>query len=181
MNNVNPSENVTLLREDSCPQTVLIFDPRDDANYTTLNNTSRMNADAQFLGIEIRGDAAAMTLVVPSGRRLTARNGIRLSAGGRLTVSGGELNTVRDLDIRAGGVLSGSGLINGQQQVIAGIPEFANQGLFEPNVINGGQLQVGGALAGVLTIKGDYEQHDRGGRDAVVVRGPAGNHALGAH
>jgi arylsulfatase A-like enzyme len=132
------------------------------ANQSATAQQLTLNADAQVLAIEIRGDAADMTLVVPAGYRLTARNGIRLSAGGRLVVSGGELNTIRDLDIRAGSVLSGSGVITGQQQVIAGIPEFANQGLFQPNVINAGELQVGGALAGILNIQGDYQQHTGG-------------------
>jgi arylsulfatase A-like enzyme len=120
-------------------------------------------ADANVLALELAGPGAEMRLVVPAGRKLTARNGLRISAGGAVTLHNGELNTNRDVDIRAGGKLAAQGTINGQQALFAGIPEFANLRLFEPKVINGGELTIGdGATAGVLTILGDYQQKPSG-------------------
>jgi len=122
-----------------------------------------VNADASVLAIELRGQPGAMTLQVESAATLTARNGVRISSGGTLRLKGGEVNTVRDIDIRPGGTLEGEGLINGQQSVILGIPEFANLGLFEPRVVNAGTVTVTDddspqSQAGSLVINGDYEQ-----------------------
>ena len=43
---------------------------------------------------------------------------LRILNGGTLQLRGGEVNTVRDLEIRAGGLFEGEGLINGQQALI---------------------------------------------------------------
>jgi hypothetical protein len=106
-----------------------------------------------------------MNLTIQSGRQLIARNGARISAGGVIELAGGELNTVRDVDIRPGGILKGHGLITGQQQVVAGIPEFANQRLFEPTVLNDGEFEVGALSGGIVTIQGDYNQSSTGELD----------------
>jgi hypothetical protein len=124
-----------------------------------------LNANANLLGLELRGPGAVMQVTVPAGRKLTASKGARLSAGGVIELDGGDLVTVRDVDIRPGGLLRGEGLITGRQQVIAGIPEFANKGLFEPTVVNAGEFSVGSAAAGIVTIQGDFNQSATGELD----------------
>ena len=120
------------------------------------------DANASVMAFELRG-TAAMTLHVNSGVVLSARNGLRISRGGILQVHNGEINTIRDLDIRTGGRLVGEGLINGKQAVLAGIPEFAGLGLMAPRVLNGGVLTVASDNdasldAGRLLVQGDYSQ-----------------------
>jgi arylsulfatase A-like enzyme len=137
----------------------------------TMNNLGpqaqqiQLNADANVLGLELRGPVTTMNLTIPSGRRFIARNGARISGGGELQLDGGELNTIREVDIRPGGRLKGHGMITGQQHVIAGIAEFANQGLFEPTVINGGEFEVGALTGGIVTVQGDYQQSATGKLD----------------
>jgi hypothetical protein len=138
----------------------------------TMNNSTgvaqqvTLTANADVLAIELRG-TSVMRLDVNAGVKLSARNGVRISSGGRLRVHGGEINTIRDLEILPGGRFDGEGLVNGQQSVIAGIPEFAGLGLFEPRVVNHGVVAVvsdadASLDAGRLLVQGDYVQHADG-------------------
>jgi hypothetical protein len=117
--------------------------------------------------MEIRGQSATMTVEVQAGATLTARNGMRISSGGILKLTGGELNTIRDVDVRAGGKLDGEGLINGQQAPFANIPEFASLNLFVPRVLNGGVVSLTNpanptSAAAKLDLNGNYEQTAQG-------------------
>ncbi len=133
-------------------------------NTTPVVQEVTLQANADVLALGVAGQLAEMQLNVPAGRILSARNGIRISDGGVIHVTGGELNTIREVEVRPGGRLDAHGTINGQQQVIANIPEFAGQHLFEPRVVNEGEVNVGAAadVAGVLQIKGEYEQAGSG-------------------
>ncbi len=123
------------------------------------NLQTLVNADTKVLAMEIRSDLGTMTVRVNLGVEISARNGIRVSSGGLLILDGGQLNTIREIDIRQGGALVGEGTITGQQQIIAAIPEFQSQGLFEPELVNAGVIQIDGDVAaGFLTIDGQYEQ-----------------------
>jgi arylsulfatase A-like enzyme len=145
--------------------------PADNWLATVNNSTGvaqqlTLNANADLLAIELRG-TSQMRLDVNSDAKLSARNGIRISTGGLLRVHGGELNTIRDLEILPGGRLDGEGLVNGQQAVLAGIAEFAGLGLFEPRVVNHGVLSVvsdndASLDAGKLIVQGDYVEHADG-------------------
>jgi hypothetical protein len=137
------------------------------ANTAAAAQTVSVNADAKVLALELRGQTGAMELQIESGAVLTARNGVRISSGGVLHLKGGEMNTCREIDVRSGGKLDGEGLINGQQAVIAGIPEFANLNLFVPHVLNGGVVSLTdsanpASVAAKLSINGDYEQTANG-------------------
>jgi hypothetical protein len=72
---------------------------------------------------------------VSPGVQLSARNGLRIASGGVLRLHDGEINTIRDIDVRPGGRLEGEGLIDGQQAVLAGIPELAGLHLLETRVL----------------------------------------------
>jgi arylsulfatase A-like enzyme len=119
--------------------------------------------NAWILALGLKGDAKTMSLEVAPGVQLRAQNGFRIEGNGLLRLNGGELNTVRELDIREGGVLEGYGRATGQQQLVASIPEFANLGLFTPHVVNAGDVRITGSFpshgaAGELVIDGDYTQ-----------------------
>jgi arylsulfatase A-like enzyme len=132
------------------------------ANTTGAAQQVTVNSAASFMALEVSG-TSTLTLHVNSGVKLSARNGVRVSSGGVLRVHNGEVNTIRDLEIRPGGRFEGEGLVNGQQAVIAGIPEFAGLGLFEPRMINRGLVKVvsdadASFNAGRLLVQGDYSQ-----------------------
>jgi arylsulfatase A len=136
-------------------------------NTTASPKQASVGADASVLALELRGAPATMTLNVDAEATLTARNGLRILGGGILRLHNGEINTIRDIEIAPGGRFEGEGLIDGQQAVIANIPEFAGQGLFEPNVVNRGVFSVSSAGdpvqdAGQLTVNGDYLQFGTG-------------------
>jgi arylsulfatase A-like enzyme len=133
------------------------------ANTGPVPQQVAVTANAKVMAIELRGSGGTMALRVNTGVIFTARNGVRISSGGILRLRGGEVNTVRDIEVRPGGQFDGEGLINGQQSVIAGIPDFANKGLFEPRLINRGIVAIGHAsnsltAAGRLLIQGDFTQ-----------------------
>jgi arylsulfatase A-like enzyme len=136
------------------------------ANSSTAAQVVSLTADASVLGLDIRGPST-MLVNVDAGVQLSARNGLRVSSGGRLRLRGGEINTTRDIEVRNGGRLEGEGVIDGQQAVVAGIPEFQGLGLFEPRVVNSGVVDVASAEnssagAGVLQVRGDYLQQSQG-------------------
>jgi hypothetical protein len=69
--------------------------------------------------------------------------------------------------------LAGEGLINGRQAVLAGIPEFAGAGLFEPRVLNRGAVTVASdgdvsLDAGRLVVQGEYVQESGGRLDLDI-------------
>jgi arylsulfatase A-like enzyme len=137
------------------------------ANTSGIAQSIIVNANASVLAMEISAQSAPMTLVVQSGAVLSARNGMRISSGGILKLTGGEVNTIRDIDVRAGGKLDGAGMVNGQQSVVAGIPEFASLNLFVPRVLNEGVVALTNAAnpqtaAAMLSINGNYEQTSTG-------------------
>lgn len=111
---------------------------------TSIDNTAggmletRVSANTEVLAFELKGSAGQMDLVVESGATLTARNGARVHAGGRVHLDGGRLNTLRDIDVRQGGELSGHGTI-GQIYDTTGT-------LFrlEADLVNAGKVTVGG-------------------------------------
>lgn len=142
--------------------------PADNWLATMVNATATpqevsLSANSAVLALGVAGGAAEMRLVVPAGRTLTARNGLRISAGGRVKLNGGEINTIREVEIRPGGALDAQGTINGQQHILAPFADFAGMRLFEPKLTNAGTLNVGSvATAGTLSILGEYAQSTTG-------------------
>ena len=74
--------------------------------------------------MEVRGDGSDMTVHVQPGTEPAARNGVRISDGGRVHLEHADLMTIREFEVRNGGKLIGDGIIKGQQELIAGIPEL---------------------------------------------------------
>lgn len=78
---------------------------------------ARGNADLEFLGLELRGnpevEKATQELALGDGINLTGRNEVRVSRGGILTLDGGEVSSLRWIDVKEGGRLRGKGSIEG--------------------------------------------------------------------
>lgn len=84
-------------------------------NSTKENNVAKADADLEFLGLEIRGNAEAdamQALVLGPKIDLVGRNEIRLESHSRLTVDNGTISSLRWVKIRNGAVLSGTGTID---------------------------------------------------------------------
>ncbi len=111
------------------------FAPGDDV----VNVTD----DAEVLALEVRGVANKMTVNIERHHELAARNEFRIGANGRVNLDDATLNTMRTVDVRDGGELTGHGTVTGNQDIIAGIAEFADQGLLEPHVVNSGLVAPG--------------------------------------
>lgn len=85
-----------------------------------------------FLGLEIAGGGVPGIITVPSNGELTGRNEIRIAAGGRLKLNGGKAASLRWIDVRQKGLLTGRGTVDAT---------VYNQGTVEAQTIK---------------IKGDY-------------------------
>ena len=103
-------------------------------NATNVDQSVDVSQNAKVLALGLQGDSEMRVNVLPTVQ-LRAQNGFRIAENGVVRLEGGELNTVRTLEVRAGGKLEGHGLVTGQQSLVAGIPEFANMGLFAPEVV----------------------------------------------
>jgi arylsulfatase A-like enzyme len=109
---VYANAGVTYMRDEGAPQLSWIAVME---NTGTTDARANADADLEFLGLEIRGNAASsatQTLVLRPGVNLTGRNEIRISAQGSLTVDRGAVCSLRWVDVKPGGKLQGSGLIN---------------------------------------------------------------------
>jgi arylsulfatase A-like enzyme len=105
---------------------------------------ARADADLEFLGLEIRGNAksaATQELVVAPKVTLAGRNEIRLGCDGMLTLLGGKVSSLRWLDIHAGATLRGVGSV-------------------DADLHNAGAVRVASAASGPrrLTVSGDYHE-----------------------
>lgn len=122
-----------------------------------------VGADARVLGLEIAGPAGTMQVNVNPGVKLGAYNGVRVRDGGILRLIDSTVTTAKEIEILEGGALTGAGLITGYQEVIAGVAEFQNKGLLDPEVVNSGLIDpFNGSLAGTLAINGDLTQRESG-------------------
>lgn len=87
------------------------------ANTSEQASISKLAEDTSLLALEITGDTSTgspQSLVVPSGLTLTGRNEIRISSHGIIDLDGGTLETLRWLDIKAGGSLLNAGTVSGE-------------------------------------------------------------------
>jgi arylsulfatase A-like enzyme len=84
-------------------------------NTGTVAAQAKADADLEFLGLEIRGNAASpatQSLVLAPGVNLTGRNEVRIAAHGSLTVDGGAVSSLRWVEVKPSGTLQGSGNIH---------------------------------------------------------------------
>ena len=119
--------------------------------------------DAMVLAMQIEGPGAAMAVSIAPNATLRAYNGVRVESGGWLQLSGGRVKTIGELDIRQSGVLAGSGVVEGYQEILAGIPEFAGTKFLQAHVKNAGDVDLfAGSNIGALQINGSFEQAGSG-------------------
>jgi arylsulfatase A-like enzyme len=82
--------------------------------------TAVVSADSEVLGLQLGATTGEMTVRVDSGATLRARNGVRIAGGGDVTLRGGALSTFRQIDLRGGGRLGGSGSLLADELLNAG-------------------------------------------------------------
>ncbi|MCG8449444.1 MAG: sulfatase-like hydrolase/transferase [Pirellulales bacterium] len=116
----------------------------------TDNNATKIDT----LALEVGSNSAQMTVLVDPGIQLQTRNELRIHSGGQVVLDDATLKIIRDVKIEPNGQLSGHGLITGDQNIIAGIAEFAGQKLLEPHVHNSGVVAPG-RTSGLPTV-GNY-------------------------
>lgn len=128
--------------------------PRDSWTARLTAGLAVARQPLTFLGLEIGGGDAPAGITVRSGSVITGRNEIRISAGGRVELNDGEVSSLRWVDIKEGGTLTGTGAIRA-------------------TVYNRGTL-----TTRLIRIEGDYVGSpegrlilDRGGR--ITIRGRA--------
>jgi arylsulfatase A-like enzyme len=113
-------------------------------NTSAKSNAAQADADLEFLGLEIRGNAsknARQSLVLGPEVNVTGRNEIRLASQATLTVNGGSVSSLRWIDVLPGATINGHGAINGI-------------------VFNRGAVAVSGEKDPALRVGGDYHQSD---------------------
>ena len=104
---------ITYMTDDGAPELTWVARIENKGSHP---NTARADADLEFLGLEIRGNAGqniTQSLVLGPKVSLTGRNEIRLTDHGTLTVDRGTVATLRWIDIKPGGTLNGTGTIDG--------------------------------------------------------------------
>jgi arylsulfatase A-like enzyme len=119
--------------------------------------------DAMVLAMQVEGPGAAMVVSIAQDATLYAYNGVRVESGGWLQLTGGRVKTIGGLEIRQSGVLAGSGVVEGFQEILAGIPEFAGTNFLQAHVMNAGDIDLfAGSNIGSLQINGSFEQMESG-------------------
>ena len=103
------NDGVTYLTDDGPPRISWIARMENAGKEAS---TSVARTDLEFLGLEVRGESAPQELVLTAGAKLTGRNEIRIGENGAIKLDGGTLNSLRWVDVKEGGVLSGNGEIN---------------------------------------------------------------------
>ena len=113
----------------------------------TLDNTSGspqqiiVDSNSEVLAFEMYGSTADLEMLITQNSSLMARNGARIGDGAKVELDGGQLNTVRTIEIQAGGTLAGRGELSTSYDT-SGTP-FT----LEAEVHNQGTLDVGGQQA----------------------------------
>lgn len=130
--------------------------------------SAQADADLEFLGLEIRGNADAFsrqTLSLGAGVNLTGRNEVRIAAGGSLAVAGGTVSSLRWIDVLPGGVLAGAGYVDGilyNQGTVAVTPKAGQHGLtlksdYREQVDSVLKLKLAGSGKVSLIVEGDAQ------------------------
>ena len=95
------------------------YDPLQEVWVSVIANNqsadSSINfANADFLGIEVKGNTALQTIRIDPLAELVVRNELRIGNNGRTQLDAGTLNGWRWLDVQTGGQLTGIGDVSGQ-------------------------------------------------------------------
>lgn len=141
------------------------------SNNTGAAKQAIISQDSTVLAMQIEGPGAPMIVDVASGAKLHAYNGVRIAAGGMLQLSGGTVKTIGKFEVRQSGMFAGSGVVEGYQEVLAGIAEFAGTKFLQAHVENAGEIDLFDAdIAGTLQVNGSFEQL-KAGRMYVDIAG----------
>ena len=105
-------------------------------NSTTNALESVVSANSKVLGMHVKGSSAAMKVVVSSGVSLEARNGAIIDDGGTVHLESATFNTMRNIDIRPGGTLSGAG------EISSGYDTTGTPFVFKSTVTNSGSVDI---------------------------------------
>ncbi len=122
-------------------------------NSGKIANIARVDADLEFLGLEVRGNSrngSIQSLILGPEVHLTGLNEIRLGPHSSLTINDGTVVTHRWVDVSPNATLQGTGSING-------------------TVYNGGSLIATGGKQSSLKINGDYYQSDAATLKLILV------------
>ena len=95
------------------------YDPLQEVWVSVIENALSADSsisfdDADFLGIEVKGDTALQTIRVNQAEELVVRNELRVAENGRAHLDAGTLNCWRWLDVKTDGQLTGIGDLSGQ-------------------------------------------------------------------
>lgn len=82
-------------------------------NMDTTAAVATANVDTELLGLEVRGEVAQQTVRVDRRLTLAGRNEVRISSGGRIHLDHASLESVRWVDVKQEGVLTGHGDVSG--------------------------------------------------------------------
>lgn len=157
---------ITYMEDGGSPQPSWVARITNDSDQP---KTAYADADADFLGLEVRGNAEAaarQSLIIGPDVRLTGRNEIRLAAHSRLTIENGSVSSLRWIDIQPLAILDGIGKI-------------------DCTVYNNGTVAV--VIGANLDIQGDYHQAAKGtleigftGQPKIAVRVSGTAHLAGS-
>ncbi|MCO8121695.1 sulfatase-like hydrolase/transferase [Stieleria sp. TO1_6] len=158
---------VTYMIDQGAPQLSWVAHVTNDSDKP---NTARVDADVQFLALEIRGSgpAATQTMALDSGVGLVGRNEIRIAPHGQLSLRQGTVSTQRWIQIAPLGTFRGAGVIDGS---------VFNDGTVIGQAASGQEASGQEASAAVgsgpadLQIRGDYHQSADGSLHCVVGTG----------
>ena len=113
----------------------------DVDNTTGSPQEIAVTTSSEVLAMEISGSSASLEMKITQNGSLMARNGAKISSGASVELDGGELLTVRSIEIQQGGVLKGRGAI------ATGYDTTGTPFSLDVEVVNEGLLEVGGVQA----------------------------------
>ncbi|QDV62103.1 sulfatase-like hydrolase/transferase [Crateriforma conspicua] len=118
---VYENDGVQYIRDSGAPQASWIA---KIVNASAAKQTVTVDADASVLALHVEGTSTApQVLAVPSGRRLDARNELRLGRNSVLRLDGGSVQSRRAIEVQSSAVIKGSGdlatdvVLNGDLQI----------------------------------------------------------------
>lgn len=130
---------ITYMTDDGAPQLSWVAHIENTGD---KSSTALADADLEFLGLEVRGNAsknARQSLILSPGINLAGRNEIRLASHATLRVNGGVVSSLRWIDIHPSATLSGHGSV-------------------DATIYNNGSVAAAGASQTTLSVNGDYRQ-----------------------
>lgn len=101
----------------------------DVANEGDATNRAVIDSDLSVLGLSVRGNSktkAQQIIQVNDGRRLVGRNEVRVANLGTVRLNGGSVETLRWIEILAGGILEGHGMVEGDVYQSGDVRVFGN-------------------------------------------------------